>query len=80
MTDIQSTVKAINDQQERHYSHFQDTMQNVQQSTKEIYQAVLRFPTDLPAQVMLQQPVHLLDAKGFPLSFHLDFVASREVR
>jgi hypothetical protein len=80
MTQIQSTATAINDQQERYYSHFQETMENVSQSTKEIYQAVVRCSTDLPGQVMLQQPVHLLDAKGFSLPFHLDFISSKRVR
>jgi hypothetical protein len=77
---MKSTLEAISDGQQKHYSHFQTTMEDVVQSNKNIYKAILRLPTDLPPQVMLQQPVELLDAKGYPLPFHLDFVVSREVR
>jgi hypothetical protein len=77
--NVNSTTNTLVDQHAQQSLHFQETMARVLQSTLQIYQAVLQSETNLPPQVMRQQPVYLLDAKGFELPFHLEFITSREV-
>jgi hypothetical protein len=75
---LHSTTRILTDQQEQHNSRFEETMTKVLQSTMQIYQTILQFQ-DLPPQVMRQQPVYLLDAKGYELPFYLEFITSRDV-
>jgi len=43
------------------------------------YQNTLQFQQQIPAQVLLQRPVVLLDACGMAAPFHLDFINSKKV-
>ena len=43
------------------------------------YQAILQLQSQLPAQVLRDQPVYLEDAKGFSAPFYLEFVTSLDV-
>jgi hypothetical protein len=79
LSTLNSTTKALTDQQTQHNSQFQETMTRVLQSNLQIYQTIIQLQTNLPAQVMRQQPVYLLDAKGFELPFHLEFITSKDV-
>lgn len=49
-------------------------------SNLQIYQEVRAVRTQVPAQVLLQEPVLFWDARGHFAPFHLDFVNSAEVR
>jgi hypothetical protein len=75
---LHSTTRVLMEQQEQHNSRFEATMTKVLQSTLQNYQTILQFQ-DLPPQVMRQQPVYLLDAKGYELPFYLEFITSRDV-
>ncbi len=48
--------------------------------TTQIYQKILQDQTEVPGQVLRQQPVYLEDARGIMAPFHLEFVTSAQVK
>jgi hypothetical protein len=47
--------------------------------TTQIYQKMTQAQTEVPGQVLRQQPVYLEDARGVLAPFHLEFVTSADV-
>jgi hypothetical protein len=45
----------------------------------QIYQMMSQAQTEVPGQVLRQQPVYLEDARGVLAPFHLEFVISADV-
>ena len=53
---------------------------NYRQATIQVHQIISQAQTEIPGQVLHQQPVYLEDARGVLAPFHLEFVTSADVR
>jgi hypothetical protein len=63
-------------------STFQMLKCDVSQTNVRVFQTVLNIQeiiTRIPGQVERQKPVHLIDALGRHMPFHLEFIRSSEV-
>ncbi|KAH6845649.1 hypothetical protein B0I37DRAFT_380785 [Chaetomium sp. MPI-CAGE-AT-0009] len=54
-------------------------MMQTLQTTMQIHQMMSQAQTDIPGQVLRQQPVYLEDARGILAPFHLEFITSANI-
>jgi hypothetical protein len=72
-------AKAANESQQEGNVLLQELMMKVLDSTLQTFQLVLQLRNDIPAQVMREQPVQLMDARGEIVPVHLEFIKFSEV-
>lgn len=71
-------LKGLSEQQRTVFQDMMCMIGELTESNKQLVQQVAQFQQQLPAQVLLQKPVVLLDACGRAAPFHLDFIDSKE--
>jgi hypothetical protein len=76
---ISRSHDVLNGLSEQQEALFRQMAQKLEQLVQQVeYQNTLQLQQHMPAQVLLQRPVVLLDACGRAAPFHLDFINSKE--